>query len=79
MAEHKVTVYSTPTCPHCHEVKDFLKQQNVAFEEVNLMANREKAKELIQKTGQMSVPMTEVDEEIVIGANITKLSELLEL
>ena len=54
---HKVTVYSTPTCPYCVYAKDFFKQNNVPFEDIDVTKDQAKAEEMIKKSGQMGVPV----------------------
>ncbi len=73
----KVTVYSTPTCPHCKHAKDFLKEKNVEFEDVDVSADRDKAKEMVEKSGQMGVPVIDVDGKIVVGFDQAKLEEMI--
>ena len=73
----KVTVYSTPTCSFCVKVKKFLADNNVEYENIDVSTDQEKAQEMIEKTGQMAVPVIMVDEETIIGFDKTKLSELL--
>jgi glutaredoxin 3 len=75
----KVIVYSTPTCPHCHHVKDFLKEKKVTFEDIDVAADREKAMEMVKKSGQMGVPVIEIDGEMIIGADLEKISKKLGL
>jgi len=75
----KVKVYSTNTCPWCVKAKDFLKSHKVIFEEINVGENQEAAQEMIEKTGQMGVPVIEIDGKIVIGFNEAKLKQLLKL
>ena len=75
----KVTVYSTPTCPWCHKTKDFLKANKVKFKDINVAEDRDLAKEMIDKSGQMGVPVTDVDGEIVIGFDKEKLKKLLKI
>ncbi len=75
----EVIVYSTPTCPHCTQVKNFLDANNIDYKEYNVAENTEKAQEMIQKTGQRGVPVTEVDGEIVVGSNTRKLKKLLDI
>jgi glutaredoxin 3 len=75
----KVKVYSTNTCPWCVKAKDFLKSHKVAFEEINVGENQEAAQEMIEKTGQMGVPVIEIDGKLVIGFNEAKLKQLLKL
>ncbi|KUP05673.1 glutaredoxin [Bacillus coahuilensis m2-6] len=65
--QHKVTVYSTTTCPYCVMVKNFLKQQNIPFTEVNVGQNQEEAANLVRTTGQMGVPQTNVNGQWVLG------------
>ncbi len=77
MADKKVVIYSTPTCPYCRRAKDYLAQKGIAYTDINVAADREKAKEMIQKSGQMGVPVIMVDDEIVVGFNQSKLDELL--
>ena len=74
-----VIVYSTPSCPYCTFAKDFLKENNINFEDVDVAKDRERAKEMIEKSGQMGVPVIEVNGDIVIGFNKPKLKKLLGL
>jgi len=75
----KVTVYSTPTCPWCHLAKEFLTEHQIPFEEVDVSQDEAKAQEMILKSGQMGVPVIEIDGQIVIGFNKPRLEELLGL
>ena len=58
-------------------MKEYLSQKKIAFTDYNVAADREKAKEMIQKSGQMGVPVIVVDGEIVVGFNQAKLEQLL--
>ena len=77
MADKKVTVYSTPTCPYCKKTKDYLTQKGIPFEDIDVAADREKAKEMIQKSKQMGVPVIVIDDDVVVGFNQSKLDSLL--
>ena len=77
MADKTVTVYSTPTCPYCHQVKEFLKAKDVAFTEHNVATDLEARNAMVQKSGQLGVPVVEVDDQVVVGFNRAKLEELL--
>ena len=77
MADKKVVVYSTPTCPYCKRVKDYLTQKGIAFSDYNVAEDREKAKEMIDKSKQMGVPVIVVDSDVVVGFNQAKLDSLL--
>lgn len=72
-----VTVYSTPTCPYCHQVKDYLKAKGVAFSDLNVASDLEARNAMVQKSGQLGVPVVDVDGQVVIGFNRAKLEELL--
>ncbi|MFA6079420.1 MAG: glutaredoxin domain-containing protein [Candidatus Omnitrophota bacterium] len=72
-----VKVYSTPTCPFCIRAKQFLKESGIVFDDVDVSENPEMAQEMIQKSGQMGVPVIEVDGEIVVGFDKEKIKELL--
>jgi glutaredoxin 3 len=75
----QVLVYSTPTCPYCRMVKEFLHQNNIEFVNFDVSTDREKAREMISKTGQMGVPVIDIDGVLVIGFDKARLSEILGL
>ena len=77
MAEKNVVVYSTPTCPYCKMVKEYLSQKGITYTEHDLSADYNKAREMVQKTGQMGVPVVIIDDNVVIGFNRAKIDELL--
>ena len=72
-----VVVYSTPVCPWCMKVKQFLKEHGIPFEEIDVSADQKKAEEMIEKSGQMGVPVTEIDGKIIIGFNKPELMKAL--
>lgn len=72
-----VVVYTTPTCPHCHRVKEFLSQRGVKFTEHDVSADRAAADEMVRKSGQMGVPVITVDDKVVIGFDRARLEQLL--
>lgn len=74
-----VIVYSTTNCSWCVKLKDFLKQNNVEFEERNAEENPRYAVELQEKSGGLAVPVTDVEGTIIIGYNVPKLKEALKL
>jgi glutaredoxin 3 len=65
MAE--VRLYSTPTCPYCRMAKDFLEEQKVEVEVVDVSENAEAAREMVDKSGQMGVPVMEVENTVIVG------------
>ena len=64
-----IKVYSTKTCPWCTKVKEYLDGKGVAFENVDVQANRESAMEMVRKTGQMGVPVTQIGDKFIVGYN----------
>lgn len=74
-----VTVYTTPSCPYCTMVKDYLKNQNINFTEIDVASDRQAAAELVQRTGQQGVPQTEINGSFVVGYNTRELDRLLNL
>lgn len=75
----KVTVYSTSTCPFCVRAKQFLKDNFVQFDDIDVSENQEKAQEMIKKSGQMGVPVIEIDGGIIVGFDKDKIKEALGL
>lgn len=74
-----VTIYSLPTCHTCHEIKEFLSKNNVSFTDYDVSSDEARKKEMIEKSGQMSVPVIFVDEEMVLGFDRPKLGQLLNI
>ena len=75
----KVTIYSTNTWPWCTKVKDYLDDKNVEYEAFDVGADRNKAMEMIDKSGQQGVPVLDIEGDIVVGFNQAKIDELLGL
>jgi glutaredoxin 3 len=74
-----ITVYSTPTCPFCIRAKQYLKDNNVLFVDIDVSENHEKAQDMIKKSGQMGVPVIEIDSVIIVGFDKDKIKETLGL
>lgn len=72
-----VTIYTTQTCGYCKMAKDFFATNNVPYTEHNVGTDLEKRKEMIEKSGQMGVPVITIDDEIIVGFDKSKLSALL--
>lgn len=77
--EKTVSIYTTPTCHFCHMTKEFFKANGVSYSEHDVAADPVKRQEMIDKSGQMGVPVIFVGEEMVIGFDKKRLSELLGL
>lgn len=77
MKEKKITIYTTPTCFYCQMAKKFFKEKSVEYTEFDVGSDREKADEVIKKTGQMGVPVIDIDGEIIVGFDKKRISEIL--
>ena len=76
---HKVLIYTTPTCVYCKMTKEFLEERNIAYEEKNVSLDEKATQEMVEKSGQMGVPVIDIDGKVIIGFDKGKLSELLEV
>ncbi|MFH1053647.1 MAG: glutaredoxin domain-containing protein [Candidatus Woesearchaeota archaeon] len=63
----KITVYSTPTCPWCHKLKDFLKKNKIGFNDLNVAEDEKARNEMIEKSGQMGVPVIDIGGKVIVG------------
>ncbi len=68
-----VTIYSTPTCHFCQMTKDFLKEKGIGYTDFDVAHDLEKRQEMIQKSGQMGVPVIFVGDEMIIGFDQERL------
>lgn len=74
-----VKVYSTPACPFCYTLKEFLKEKAIEFEEIDVSRDEKTKEYLIKKTGKMEIPAIEIDGEIVVGFDKKKICKLLNI
>lgn len=72
-----VAIYTTETCSYCKLAKEFFQKNNVQYQEYNVGTDLEKRQEMIEKSGQMGVPVITIDGEVVVGFNKPRLEELL--
>ncbi|MDD4910541.1 MAG: glutaredoxin family protein [Candidatus Omnitrophica bacterium] len=75
----KVMIYSTPTCPYCTRAKQFLKDRNIEFEDIDVSRDQAMAEEMVSKSGQMGVPVLDIDGEIIVGFDKERISRALGL
>ncbi len=75
--DKNVTIYSTPTCHFCQLTKDFLKEKGISYTEHNVAQDLQKRQEMVQKSGQMGVPVITVGDELIVGYDKERLSSLL--
>ncbi len=74
-----IKVYSTPTCPYCVTLKNFLKENNFEFEDIDVSQDEAAAKEMIDKSGQMGVPVIDIDGEMIVGFDQERIKKLLKI
>jgi glutaredoxin 3 len=77
MTDKSITIYSTPTCPYCKRAKAYLTEKEIEFTDYDVASDKEKAKEMIEKSGQMGVPVIYVGDTLIIGFNQAKIDEAL--
>jgi len=74
-----VTIYSTPTCPYCKMAKEYMTENNVECKDVDVSTDQDAASEMVQKSGQMGVPVIDVDGKIIVGFDKQELQSALGL
>jgi len=74
-----VIIYTTTHCPYCHMAKEFFKKNNVKYKEINVEEDEKAAEEMIEKSGQMGVPVIDIDGQIIVGFNKTAIEKALKL
>lgn len=77
--DKKVTIFTTPTCHYCHMAKDFFKENGVAYEEKDVLSDLAARQEMMEKSGQMGVPVIAVGDELVVGFDEAHLRSMLGL
>ncbi len=77
MAQHKVTVYSTPSCPWCTRAKSYLDEIGQPYESKDVSVDIEAAREMVKLSGQMGVPVLDIDGKAVVGFDKNRIDELL--
>lgn len=72
-----ITIYSTPTCPFCVQAKEFFKEKGLKFTDFDVSKDKTKADEMKKKSGQLGVPVIDIDGKIIVGFDIEKIEELI--
>ena len=78
-AKPKIIVYSTPTCPYCHAAKEFLKENKIEFKDIDVSKDQSAAQEMIEKSGQMGVPVLDINGTIIVGYDKEAIKKALKL
>ncbi|OGM97596.1 MAG: NrdH-redoxin [Candidatus Yanofskybacteria bacterium RIFCSPHIGHO2_01_FULL_39_8b] len=74
-----IKIYSTPTCPWCKMAKAYFKEKGMEFQDFNVAENAEAQKEMIEKSGQMGVPVIDIDGKIIVGFDKEAINKTLNL
>ncbi len=77
--QHRVIVFTTPSCPWCLRVKQYLQSQKINFKEVNVARDQVAAAEMVRKSGQQGVPQLWIDGRVVVGFDRQKIDVYLGL
>jgi glutaredoxin-like YruB-family protein len=72
-----IKVYSTPACPWCIRLKQFLADNNVEFQNIDVSSDQSAADEMVQKSGQMGVPVMDIDGQIIVGFDRERIKSIL--
>ncbi len=72
-----ITIYSTPSCTYCKMLKSYLGQKNVAYTDFDVSKDQAKAEEMVRKSGQMGVPVVDIDGKIIVGFNKPEIDRLI--
>lgn len=74
-----IKVYSTPSCPYCHTLKAFLDEKGFKYEDIDVATDEKAREEMIKESGQMGVPVTDIDGQVIVGFDRQKISQLLNI
>jgi glutaredoxin-like YruB-family protein len=75
----KVRIFSTPSCAYCITLKEYLKDKNISFENIDVSQDQDALNEMVEKTGQMGVPVIDIDGKIIIGFDKEEINKLLNI
>ena len=77
MKEHKILLYRTHTCPWCHKTEEFFKEHKIKFSNIWVDQDQKAAHEMIRKSGQMGVPVIDIDGKIIVGYDVDSIKQAL--
>ena len=77
--KHRVLVFTTPTCSWCQRLKTYLRERHVQFREIDVSRDAQAARDLVRRTGQMGVPVIEIDGRPIVGFDKPQIDRLLGL
>ncbi len=74
-----VKIYSTPTCVYCKTLKGYLEKNGIQFEYIDVAKDEKQLQKMIKDSGQMGVPVVDIDGEIILGFDKAKIDKLLKI
>ncbi len=74
-----ITIYSTPTCVYCKSLKEYFTEKNIKFQEIDVAENEKELEKMVAISGQMGVPVVDLDGEVVIGFDRARIDQILKL
>lgn len=72
-------MYTTPVCKYCKVAKEFFNKKSLSFEEIDVTKDQSAMQEMLEKAGQMSVPVFDINGKILVGFNQAKIEEALKV
>lgn len=75
----KVTIYSTPTCHYCNMAKEYFDENGVKYDSFDVASDLDKRREMMEKSGQLGVPVITIDGDVVVGFDRSRLAHLLDI
>jgi glutaredoxin 3 len=75
--QHRVIVFSTPTCSYCNAAKRYFREKHVQFRDVDVSLDSVAARDMVRRSGQMGVPVIDIDGKIIVGFNRSKIERIL--
>ena len=75
----KVTIYSTPTCHYCRLAKEYFDEHKIKYESFDVAGDMERRREMMEKSGQLGVPVIIIDKDVVVGFDRPRLAQLLDI
>ncbi len=74
-----VKIYSTPVCPWCNKAKEFMKENSIDYKDFDVSSDEEAKNEMIEKSGQMGVPVLDINGTVIVGFDVEKIKQALKL
>ena len=76
-SQPKVVVFSTPTCSYCNMAKQYFRQKNVRFTDIDVSRDAAAARDMVRRSGQMGVPVIDIGGKLIVGFNRLKIDQML--